>query len=653
MSEQRVLDGRYEVGELLGRGGMADVHLGRDVRLGRAVAIKLLRPDLARDPQFRSRFRREAQAVAALNHPSIVSVYDTGAQDVTNSTAEPLKVPFIVMEYVAGRTLRDLVRSKEINIDRAIEHTLGVLSALEYSHRAGIVHRDIKPANVMVTPDGAVKVMDFGIARAMADSAATMTQTQAVIGTAQYLSPEQARGETVDARSDLYSAACLLYEMLTGRPPFVGDSPVSVAYQHVREVPEPPSRFNAEVSPALDSVLARALQKNRQERFQDAAAFRRALRAARSGVALTPAAPTVPDQDTQATAVVPALTEQAGGRFGHTPANETQLMRDTLHPDAGPQTRAMAKVMAGGPLTTGESDSTDTGSHEVLRAGSGADDHERNHHNRSRRRAWTTTLVLALLLVLGVGGYLLYSSLTAEPPPAATVEVPSVENLSEAEALTALYRIALTPDTTRVEHDDVAAGQAIRTDPAAGTLVEVGGTVKLMISTGPSSVQIPENLQGQTEAAVRDRLGQAGLRGGETTSANSATVPEGQLIATEPALGQDVAVGSTVDLIISTGRVAVPQLTEKSREDAEAALDDPAVNLPYEIELEENSAADPGTVTAQSEPAGSEVDQGTLITLTVAEEPAEEPTSPPEPEESDPPEDEPPAEGAPPAEGSG
>ncbi len=269
---------------LLGRGGMADVYQGRDVRLGRTVAVKLLRADLARDPQFQARFRREAQAVAGLNHPSIVAVYDTGEQS-TDDSPDGARVPFIVMEYVSGRTLRDLIRAKELTIDQAIEYTLGVLSALEYSHRAGIVHRDIKPANVMVTQEGkAVKVMDFGIARAIADSSATMTQTQAVIGTAQYLSPEQARGETVDARSDLYSAACLFYEMLTGRPPFVGDSPVSVAYQHVRETAEAPSHFNGQVSRALDSVVIRALQKNRGDRFQDAAAFRRALRAAKSGV---------------------------------------------------------------------------------------------------------------------------------------------------------------------------------------------------------------------------------------------------------------------------------------------------------------------------------------------------------------------------------
>jgi serine/threonine-protein kinase len=247
----RILAGRYEVGELIGRGGMAEVHIGHDARLGRTVAIKILRSDLARDPSFQARFRREAQAAAGLNHPSIVAVYDTGEDVYTEPTGATAHVPFIVMEYVEGHTVRDILRDGQaVPIEEAIEITAGVLSALEYSHHAGIVHRDIKPANVMLTPTGAVKVMDFGIARAVADSAATMTQTQAVIGTAQYLSPEQARGETVDARSDLYSAGCLLFELLTGRPPFIGDSPVAVAYQHVREIAPAPSRSWTSASPA-------------------------------------------------------------------------------------------------------------------------------------------------------------------------------------------------------------------------------------------------------------------------------------------------------------------------------------------------------------------------------------------------------------------
>src|SRR5699024_3571948 len=215
----RVLAGRYEVGDLIGRGGMAEVHIGHDVRLGRTIAVKILRSDLARDPSFQNRFRREAQSAASLNHPAIVSVYDTGEDVVRAADGTETPVPFIVMEYVEGHTVRDLLQDgSALPIEEAIEITAGVLTALEYSHHASIVHRDIKPGNVMLTPSGDVKVMDFGIARAMADASSTMTQTHAVIGTAQYLSPEQARGEVVDTRSDLYSTGCLLYELLTGRP---------------------------------------------------------------------------------------------------------------------------------------------------------------------------------------------------------------------------------------------------------------------------------------------------------------------------------------------------------------------------------------------------------------------------------------------------
>ncbi|HEV7169329.1 MAG TPA: Stk1 family PASTA domain-containing Ser/Thr kinase, partial [Micrococcaceae bacterium] len=392
MNTTRVLNGRYELGGLLGRGGMADVYQGRDVRLGRTVAVKLLRADLARDPQFQARFRREAQAVAGLNHPSIVAVYDTGEQS-TDDSPDGARVPFIVMEYVSGRTLRDLIRAKELTIDQAIEYTLGVLSALEYSHRAGIVHRDIKPANVMVTQEGkAVKVMDFGIARAIADSSATMTQTQAVIGTAQYLSPEQARGETVDARSDLYSAACLFYEMLTGRPPFVGDSPVSVAYQHVRETAEAPSHFNGQVSRALDSVVIRALQKNRGDRFQDAAAFRRALRAAKSGVQLSPLpaseAPTDPD------GFAPTQEPLAKAGLSHAALDATVLSPEGAAVE--PATRAMAKVRSGGALTTGPAAEEDPDAHPLGLP----PERERDVASRKRRRAWIITLFIFLALVL-------------------------------------------------------------------------------------------------------------------------------------------------------------------------------------------------------------------------------------------------------------
>src|SRR5436190_2066965 len=286
MTQPRLLGGRYELDGVVGRGGMAEVYRARDLRLDRVVAVKTLREDLARDQTFQARFRREAQSAASLNHPSIVAVYDTGEDD-----HGPAPVPYIVMEYVHGRTVRDLLRDdRRLLPERALEITDGVLRALDYSHRNGIVHRDIKPANVMITRSGDIKVMDFGIARAVADTSATMTQTQAVIGTAQYLSPEQAQGLPVDARSDLYSTGCLLFELLTGRPPFVGDSPVSVAYQHVGERPQPPSSFNHDVPTVYDNITLHALEKERERRYQSATEFRNDLMAAREGRPISAAA---------------------------------------------------------------------------------------------------------------------------------------------------------------------------------------------------------------------------------------------------------------------------------------------------------------------------------------------------------------------------
>src|SRR3989442_10894106 len=283
MEEPRRLGGRYELGSVLGRGGMAEVYLAHDTRLGRTVAVKTLRADLARDPSFQARFRREAQSAASLNHPAIVAVYDTGEDYV-----DGVSIPYIVMEYVDGSTLRELLHSgRKLLPERAMEMTVGILQALEYSHRAGIVHRDIKPANVMLTRTGQVKVMDFGIARAMGDSGMTMTQTSAVIGTAQYLSPEQAKGEQVDARSDLYSTGCLLYELLTGRPPFVGESPVSVAYQHVREQPLPPSSFDPDIPPEFDAVVLKSLAKSREERYQSAGEMRQDIHRVLAGQQVT------------------------------------------------------------------------------------------------------------------------------------------------------------------------------------------------------------------------------------------------------------------------------------------------------------------------------------------------------------------------------
>src|ERR1700749_3304922 len=289
MTQPRLLGDRYELDGVVGRGGMAEGYRARDLRLDRTVAIKTLRTDLARDQTFQARFRREAQSAASLNNPSIVAVYDTG-EDLDLSTGAP--VPFIVMEYVDGRTVRDLlIEGHRLLPERTLEITSGVLRALEYSHQAGIVHRDIKPGNVMVTRNGDIKVMDFGIARAMSDAQATMTQTAQVIGTAQYLSPEQARGERVDSRSDLYSTGCLLYELLCGRP-FPGASPVAIAYQHVRENPVPPSRVDPDVPAWADAIVLKAMAKAPADRYQTAGDMRADLQRAASGLPVAAAPPT-------------------------------------------------------------------------------------------------------------------------------------------------------------------------------------------------------------------------------------------------------------------------------------------------------------------------------------------------------------------------
>jgi serine/threonine-protein kinase len=627
VNTQRVLSGRYELGELIGRGGMADVFRGVDTRLGRTVAVKLLRPDLARDPQFQARFKREAQAVAGLNHPSIVAVFDTGDHAVPGDHEDTVRVPYIVMEFVSGKTIRDLVRAKDVTIDQAIDFTLGVLSALDYSHKAGIVHRDIKPANVMFCPDSnSIKVMDFGIARAIADSAATMTQTQAVVGTAQYLSPEQARGEAVDARSDLYSAGCLLYEMLTGRPPFIGDSPVSVAYQHVREIPEPASSLNPEVSAALDSVLMKALQKNRADRFQDAAAFRRALRAARNGVPVT--APAASEAPTDPTNAVPRhdplaptaafsltgtnfLDDSHGGRLRpaeETPAEETS--DDDVQQPAGTELYGIA----------------DTGSLPLALPA------EREHTQRqtSRRRTWIATLAVLTLLVLAGGGLWLYNLMNQAPAPAARVLVPTVNSLTESEALQRLYNAGFKPQLKRLQHETIPKGTAIGTVPTAGSSMDPNSDIILNISEGPSAITLPTDLPGRTEAAARDLLHQKGLTGVLTTKmSNNPTVPVGIVITTNPAPGQIVGVADNIEIVVSTGKVAVPQLIGLPLAEAQAKLTDLGLKLnPTEVE---NSQVAPGKVTGQTDAADSLVEQGKTIAVTVAKAPAPRPSPTPTP----------------------
>ncbi|WP_454808959.1 Stk1 family PASTA domain-containing Ser/Thr kinase [Paenarthrobacter nitroguajacolicus] len=602
VSSQRILNSRYELGELIGRGGMADVYRGTDTLLGRTIAVKVLRADLARDPQFQARFKREAQAVAALNHPSIVAIFDTGEYSVPGGPGEDVRVPYIVMEYVAGRTLRDMIKANELGVEDSIGFTLGVLGALEYSHRAGIVHRDIKPANVMVCADtGEVKVMDFGIARAMADSAATMTQTQAVVGTAQYLSPEQARGETVDARSDLYSAGCLLFELLTSRPPFIGDSPVSVAYQHVRETPDLPSAHNPEVTEALDSVLVKALQKSRTDRFQDAAAFRRALRAASNGIP------------------VPAVA-----------ASEAPTDPNDLVEPEDPATELLSTTAVGF-LDAGQfkNEPVDQPQEEPLPLGL-PPERELPARQKSRRRAWVATLVIFTILVLAGGGFWLYSLMNMQPPPPAKIAVPVVTNMSESQAIQELFTAKLKPKSVREPSDTVAKDMTIGTTPIAGAMLEQDAEVILKISSGPSSVTIPADIVGRTESDAREALRRLGITGEVVTAlTHSPTVPAGVVISTAPAPGGAIAVDSKVELQVSTGKVLMPQLIALPLAEAEAALK--ANGLTMAVVEQENSQVAAGTVTAQSDAFNTEVAQGKVVTVTVAKAPAPPPTPTPTP----------------------
>jgi len=595
----RLLGGRYEVGELIGRGGMAEVHIGHDTRLGRTVAIKILRSDLARDPSFQARFRREAQAAASLNHPAVVAVYDTG-EDVTPEPGGGVAhVPFIVMEYVEGHTVRDILRDgAAVPIEEAVEITAGVLSALEYSHRAGIVHRDIKPANVMLTPTGAVKVMDFGIARAMADSAGTMTQTQAVIGTAQYLSPEQARGEAVDSRSDLYSTGCLLFELLTGRPPFVGDSPVSVAYQHAREEPLPPSAYASDVPEALDRITLKALTKDRDRRYRTASEFRNDLEAVlRGGPVSAPPLGAIP-----APAPLPVPATQT-----------TQVMGP---PTAA--TQAMPPAAAWGP--TGAAGGFPPVQRTVPRTPEPPADDEPN-------RRWLVW-VLAVVGVLALAGIIFVLTRGSGPSAPEQVRVPSVVGLAADQAVQKLKSADLVPSTVQKASKDVAKGNAIETDPEEGKLVDKGSDVTVYISTGAEPVKI-DDLTSYTKDAAEKSLREQGFTTITFQTENSQDVEEGHVTKTTPGAGETVDPTTTeVVVYISSGQVEAPDYRGKDVTVAQAKSELEALGLVVVVQPGESDTVKAGNVLDQS-PFGL-VKQRSTITLTEAVAPKPETTTVPD-----------------------
>ncbi|MFF0475195.1 Stk1 family PASTA domain-containing Ser/Thr kinase [Streptomyces sp. NPDC004284] len=481
MEEPRRLGGRYELGPVLGRGGMAEVYLAQDTRLGRTVAVKTLRADLARDPSFQARFRREAQSAASLNHPAIVAVYDTGEDYV-----DQVSIPYIVMEYVDGSTLRELLHSgRKLLPERTLEMTVGILQALEYSHRAGIVHRDIKPANVMLTRTGQVKVMDFGIARAMGDSGMTMTQTSAVIGTAQYLSPEQAKGEQVDARSDLYSTGCLLYELLTVRPPFIGDSPVAVAYQHVREEPQPPSNFDPEITPEMDAIVLKALVKDPDYRYQSADEMRADIEACLDG---QPVAAAAAMGMGMGMAGAPAY---GGGYGGYPPEDQpTTALRQA---DPAGQTSMMPPV------------NPDDGGY------GGYDDRPDRRRGGGQKKSNTSTILLALAAVLVlIGAVFIGVAVFNKKDAPQQVTVPQLVGQTMEGAQGLARNVQVKVQQAGTERCDQPKDTVCRQDPAAdnGAKIDINGTVQVYMSEGAPLIEVPdvmEQSQERAEQSLKDK----------------------------------------------------------------------------------------------------------------------------------------------------
>ena len=549
MTTPQHLSDRYEVGEILGFGGMSEVHLARDLRLHRDVAIKVLRADLARDPSFYLRFRREAQNAAALNHPAIVAVYDTGEADTPTG---PL--PYIVMEYVDGVTLRDIVHTEgPMPAQRAIEVIADACQALNFSHQHGIIHRDVKPANIMISKTGAVKVMDFGIARAIADAGNPVTQTAAVIGTAQYLSPEQARGVKVDARSDVYSLGCVLYEMLTGEPPFVGDSPVAVAYQHVREDPVPPSARHADISPDLDAVVLKALSKNPDNRYQTAAEMRADLVKVHSGE--RPDAPKI-----------------------FTDAERTSLLSAT-------------------PSRTGPV------SHQPR--------YQPKERSGSVARWLVAVAVLAVLTVVVTIAINAFGGETRD------VQVPDVRGQTSDDAIAALQNLGFKTTVAKNADSEVPPEHVINTDPAASASVAAGSEITVNVSYGPQQAEVPD-VSGLSYGDAVKKLTDAGFSRFRQTTSASLPEQKDRVLSTVPPANQTSAITNEIVIVVGKGpaTAVVPDCTGQTVEVCQQVMT--ASGFTKSVPVQVDSTVPAGQVVGSEPATGQTVPQDTVIQIQVS-----------------------------------
>lgn len=573
-SPYRIGGGRYEIRSLIGRGGMAEVHQAYDTLLSRVVAIKMLRIDLAKDTVFLTRFRREALASASLNHENIVQVYDTGEQVVTAPDGTEVHVPYIVMELVEGHTVHQLLTDGQpVPINEAVEIMSGVLNALEYSHKRGLVHRDIKPGNVMLTNSGKIKVMDFGIARALEDSGQTMTSTDAVVGTAQYLSPEQARGETVDTRSDLYSCGCMLFELLTGRAPFKGDFAVSVAYQHVAEMPPLPSAIAADISPELDRMVMKSLAKRPEERYQDAASMRSDMVRAAAGAAIS--APMLPP--------LPVTTPTEGIAAPHTsyaPAQWSQVLGEDLDDEDEEKEIAQKK--------------------------------------KKRKTIWAVVIgILVAIALIAVVWWLIASNKNQEPEQVAIPE--NIIGMSAIEAQRSLEDLGLVMEQGQaIASETVDKGKVAATDPKPGSMVDPGSTVTIQLSSGAAEITVPD-VSGQTQDAARKTLEDAGLQVGSVKYEDDSKVAADRVIRTTPEAGSSASKDEEIILVLASGYVSIDsgQVVGKSQEQGLKYLAD--LGLQTNTVREETTAAPNGQIIAV-DPSGR-VKVGSSVTVKVAKTP--------------------------------
>ena len=573
-----VIAGRYQLNKLIGSGGMADVYVAHDSVLGRKVAIKVLNEELAANKKFSQRFKQEAKAASAMDHPNIVQVLDAGETTETDANGVKHTYAFLVMEYVDGLELSKLVARGPLKVPEAIRVTKELLSAVEFAHNKGIVHRDIKPDNIMLTRAGKVKVLDFGIARAVADTFDDIATTTSILGTAAYFSPEQAQGQKVDIRTDIYAIGIVLFEMLTGKIPFTGDTAVAVAHQHIHAHPPAPSSLNPKVSMALDQVVFTALAKDKADRFQTTAEFGRELRAAASAKPGTAPVAVVAQSDVDsllgANISEPALEKSES--VSELPDDFLFLFGDD------PQT---APTLI-----------------------------QPEQFRPERKRVITAVAVIALVFgaIAGMGIWVA----TLQPTnifPSSTVTVPTLQNVAEKDAIKQLDDLDLIPSTVVENSALVKKGNVIRTEPAKGTVLDPGTPITVYVSGGKTMVEVPQ-VSDMSVADAKVQLEAVGLVLGTTTEGHSPSYAAGMIVSTTPALGTKLIQGSKVNVIVSDGKIEIPDLKGKTVTDANNLLSTLSITPTVQADTTCAKAEQP-TVKSQS-PAPGVVPQGTAVTIT-------------------------------------